>query len=45
MWYLNKVSPLDEVIKEVSIDRKEKRAGDPPASRGWREDEELTKKE
>lgn len=35
-WYLNKVSPLDEVIKEgVSIDRKEKRVGDPawgPAS-------------
>lgn len=29
-WYLNKVSPLDEVIKGVSIDRKERRA----ASRG-----------
>ena len=28
-WYLNKVSPLDEVIKGLSIDRKEKRVGDP----------------
>lgn len=33
MWYLNKISPLDEVIKGVSIDRKEKRAGNPSASR------------
>lgn len=28
-WYLNKVLPLDEVIKRVSIDRKQNRVGDP----------------
>lgn len=33
-WYLNKVSPLDEVIEGVSIDRKERRVGDLLASRG-----------